>query len=74
MKMLQDFLDTPDQFSKHFRQYDKLHHVWRCPNLYLSLVGSTILDIVYGYEALPDGDKWIALSDGIVNDLATAAR
>ena len=48
--------------------------MWDCPNLYLSTVGSTILDIVYGYEAQPKGDKWIALSDGIVHDLGAAAR
>ena len=38
------------------------------------MVGSVVLDIVYGYEAQPKGDKWTALSDGIVNDMGAAAR
>ena len=39
-----------------------------------STVGSIVLDIVYGYEALPKDDKWIALADGIVHAMGAAAR
>jgi len=58
MKMLQNFLETPNQYSEH------IHHA----------MGSIILDIVYGYETKPKDDEWVALADVVVNDLSDSLR
>lgn len=62
--LLKRFLDTPEHWGNHLRQYDinLLRGKWKLTMVH-SMVGATILDIAYGIEVLPVGDPYIRTAE-----------